>query len=237
MLASRDGVLVVEFPRERFPKNAAKAVLGCLRKPPPVATFDSEDLRNGVSGLERSGFITWRRRGPIDSRKLSPCAKGLGQLSMLTLSSPPSKSGVLPRDVITGASATDFRVVSSLHFRASIGRIPFSLMDSWDSPSSSRRRRLRMKNMIKAPISTRPAIAPDRPPIIACLRSELPLDTAVALVVADGAVADCSVWCGLDPEVVVDEDLPVLLVTISGRVVCLLVAVVVDCWHESESPH
>ena len=57
ILASRDGVLVAELPRERLPRNAANAVLGCRRKP-PAATFESEDLRKGVSGRERSGFIT-----------------------------------------------------------------------------------------------------------------------------------------------------------------------------------
>lgn len=158
-----DCELLNELLRDR--NNAAAIAVFCRWM--KVAADSEERLGSGVTGRLGSGFMTCSPPpGPMDSRKLSPCANGRGQLSRLTLIGPPSKSGVLLRVVVTaGASG---REVSWVHFRARTGRMPFSLMESVGSRAGFRRRRRRRRKHITTPMSTRPAMAPERPPMTAC---------------------------------------------------------------------
>lgn len=158
-----------EFCLERLMNTAASADRCRVRK----WLADSED-RLPVVGRDGPGFITCNLLGPIESRKLSPCANGRGQLSKLTRMGPMPRSGVLLR--VTGISG-DLLEVSWLQCLAVAGRTPFSLETSKASGSSSRDRlRRRTKKHIKRPMITSPAIAPERPPMIACLCFELLVD-------------------------------------------------------------
>lgn len=157
------------------PKTAAVIADRCrLRYVPPLSV---DPLGAGEADLDRSsGFITLRFAGPTDSLKLSWCAKGLGHWPMLTRRILPLKSPTLLCLDIggIGGTASTFPLdsggvvlpVSWLQFLVIAFLRLFSPPTAF---SSSLRWRRRRKTHSNSPMSTSPAIIPERPPMIACL--------------------------------------------------------------------
>ena len=125
---------------------------------------------------------------------------------------PPSKSGVLLLLVIGGVGSDLgmlLLAVIPLHARTIAGLRPFSLID-WSSWSSSRCLLRRRQKHNSIPINTRPAIAPESPPMMACFCDSFPpAGLGVAAPIDDSKL----LWLSSEVEV----GLPV---TTSGREVC-----------------